>query len=78
MTDDHLTLLCPSCHAQTLSVLDYESLLVLKRNFAMFTVRCPHCNTKISIMRSIPPILRKEVNFAAAEIGAGMGKVMEE
>lgn len=78
MTDEQLTLLCPSCHAQTLSVLDYESLLVLKRGLALFTIRCPRCNSKISMIRPIPPILRKEVNLAAAETGAGMGRIMED
>lgn len=78
MTENQLTFLCPSCHAQTLGVLDYESLMVLKRNLALFTIRCPRCNSKISMIRPIPSILRNEVNLAAAETGAGMGRVMED
>lgn len=78
MADEQLTFLCPSCHAQTISVLDYESLMALKRNLALFTVRCPRCGTKISMIRPIPPILRNEMNLAAAEAGAGMGRMIEE
>ncbi len=78
MADEQLTLICPSCNVQPLSVLDYESLMVLKRNLALFTLHCPRCNSRISMLRPIPSILRAEVNMAAAETGAGMGRTIEE
>lgn len=48
-------------------------MMVLRVDFALFTLTCPHCKAKVSTLQPIPPALRDEVRFAAIEVGAGMG-----
>ena len=67
-------LICPACGAKNLDVRHYDAMMVLSPDLALFTVRCPHCKTKISTMRPIPEQLRNEVRYAAMEVGAGMGE----
>lgn len=56
-----------------MDVRAYESMMVLRPDLALFTLLCPHCAARISAIHSIPPALREEVQFAAIELGAGMG-----
>lgn len=72
MTTTSIT--CPVCGALDLSVDQYESMMVLKADVALFTLRCPHCSTMVSSVNMIPLHLREEVWFAAIELGAGMGR----
>lgn len=67
-------LVCPACKAPGLDVCHYDSMMVVRADLAMFTLRCPSCGTKVSSMQVIPPQLREEVKFAAIEVGAGMGR----
>lgn len=67
------TLTCPTCGARDLDLNDYESMIVLRADLALFSLRCGHCASKISSIQPIPATLREEVRFAAIEIGAGMG-----
>lgn len=68
-----LALTCPSCGARDLDLRDYESMIVLRADLALFSLRCNHCASRISSIQPIPAALREEVRFAAIEIGAGMG-----
>ena len=68
------SLVCPACKTPDLDVCRYESMMVLREDSALFTVRCPQCGTLVSGIRPIPPQLREEVRFAAQEVGAGMGR----
>lgn len=65
---------CPACHARGLDVRSYESMMVLHPNIALFTVRCPSCDTRVSSLQPIPASLRDEVDFAAIELHAKMGR----
>ncbi|MGI6045758.1 MAG: UDP-N-acetylmuramoylalanyl-D-glutamate--2,6-diaminopimelate ligase [Eggerthellaceae bacterium] len=65
---------CPTCSANDLSVCNYESMMVLRQDVALFSVRCPHCGTVVTTLQTIPLQLREEVRYAAHEVGAGMGK----
>lgn len=65
---------CPACGAMGLDVCDYDSMMVLRADVALFTLLCPACGTTVSSVQPIPPRLREEVQFAAIEVGAGMGK----
>ena len=65
---------CPACKTTSLDVRDYDSMMVLGKGMALFTVHCPNCGTSVSIVHAIPPCLREEIDFAAIELGAGMGK----
>ena len=67
-------IICPTCGASDLDVCRYDSMMVVRANLAMFTLRCPVCGAKISSMQVIPSQLREEVRFAAIEVGAGMGR----
>ena len=64
---------CPKCASTQIDVLDYESMVVLSRDHALFTVRCPACSTRVSTVQEIPLQLRESVRMAALEVGAGMG-----
>lgn len=65
---------CPVCGAADLDACHYDSMMVLRDDLAMFTLRCPWCGATVSSMQPIPLQLREEVRFAAIEIGAGMGR----
>lgn len=65
---------CPGCQERCLDVREYDSMMVLRPNLAMFSLSCPHCAAKVSMMQPIPPELRDEVDFAAIEVGARMGR----
>ena len=64
---------CPSCGADALDVHGYESMIVVTPDCALFTVRCA-CGARVSGLRAIPSDMREEVQFAAIEVGAGMGR----
>ena len=66
-------LTCPSCGANDLDLRAYDSMMVLRPDLALFSIHCTHCSTKISTLQPIPASLREEVQFAAIEVGAGMG-----
>ncbi len=63
---------CPACNAKGLDLCNYESMMVLRRDLALFVVACPACGSKVSSLQPIPDQLRDEIDFAAIAIGAGM------
>ena len=67
------SVVCPKCGSADFDLSAYESMIVLTRDLALFTLRCTHCDARVSSLCSIPPEPREEVQFAAIEIGAGMG-----
>ena len=66
-------LTCPACAQGPFNLADYESMMVLRSDLALFSLRCPHCKTRISTLQPIPPSLMDAVRRAADRIGAGMG-----
>lgn len=68
------TVTCPACGARELDVCCYESMMVVRADLALFSLRCPVCHTAVSALHPIPLQLREEVRFAAIEVGAGMGR----
>lgn len=66
------TIVCPACGARDLDLCQFDSMMVLKSDFALFSLRCPHCGTAISAAHCIPESLKEEVHFAAIETDAGM------
>lgn len=64
---------CPRCSSTEMRLDDYESMIVITCDYAMFTLRCPGCGSRVSVVSEIPEHLREEVQFAAIEVGAGMG-----
>lgn len=73
MDERHNTLVCPYCAGSQLSLLNYESLMVLRKDVGLFSLRCPACGNKTTLLRRIPSSLHEEIEFAAIEMGAGMG-----
>lgn len=69
---------CPLCGTIGLDVCRYESMMVVGTDLAIFTLHCPHCDTKVSSMQAIPQNLKEEVRFAALEVGAGMGQDQDQ
>lgn len=65
---------CPVCGATGFDLAHYESMMVLRVDTALFTLRCPACGAGVSSVANIPSFLREEVRFAALEVGAGMGR----
>ena len=65
---------CPACGAQDFDLSRYESMMVLSSKFALFTLRCPHCATKVSSVCAIPGCLRPDVEAAANKLDCGMGR----
>ncbi len=67
------TIACPACGARGIDVCSYDSMMVVRRDLALFKVECPSCRATVSSLQAIPAQLREEVRFAALEAGAGMG-----
>ena len=65
---------CPRCKSTNLDVCAYESMVVLSSDHALFTMICPSCSAKVSTIQTIPDQLKAEVQIAALEVGAGMGR----
>lgn len=63
---------CPTCEEPTIDLTAYRSMIVVAKDCALFTVKCPRCGTVVSSVHSIPSALQDEVVFAAAQVGAGM------
>ena len=64
---------CKACGSTDFALTDYESLLALSSDLAVFTLRCPHCKTPTVVVCSIPEEIRADIDAAADKLGAGMG-----
>lgn len=65
---------CPSCGSNAVKLEEFRSLLVLSETRAIFTLRCSHCDHMVSVLETIPVTLQEEVQQAAREVNAGMGR----
>ena len=65
---------CPHCGAANLDIHAYESMIVVTADYALFTVCCAACGSRVSGLRPIPDDMREFVQCAATEVGAGMGR----
>lgn len=63
---------CPSC-GHALDLNRYVSLMVLSREWALFTLECEACGQTVSSVEAIPASLHEEIESAAREVHAGMG-----
>ncbi len=66
-------ILCPSCGCADADPCSYDEMLVVRPDLALFKLKCPSCGAALSALHPIPAELREEVQFAAIEVGAGMG-----
>ncbi len=67
-------LTCPECREASIDFHAYESMIVVAKDYALFTMRCPACGARVSSMQAIPEDMREEVRYAAIQVGAGMGR----
>lgn len=74
MERSDLTIVCPDCGLGVMSLVDYDSLMVLKEGLGLFTFQCPNCDQKVSSIQPIPAILNEEVWNAAQQVHAGMSR----
>ena len=68
-----LRLTCPACAHDELDLSDFESMMVLRSDLALFSLRCPDCKTVFTTLQTIPESLKPLIARAADRIGAGMG-----
>ena len=64
---------CPRCASRELDPCNFESMIVIARDHALFTMHCPSCGARVTSIQAIPPELKQTVLDAARSIGAGMG-----
>ncbi len=64
-------LVCPKCGLRDVNLLNYVSLMVIRKDLGLFTVECPNCSERVSSLQAIPTELEDEIKEVAAEIGAG-------
>jgi hypothetical protein len=48
-------------------------MIVIARDCALFTMRCPSCGSRVTSIQAIPAELHQTVLDAARSVGAGMG-----
>lgn len=65
---------CPACGATNFDLHAYDSMMMLDKQLAYFTLRCPHCNTVVTSVCAVPPDLVLIAKIAADQLGAGMGR----
>lgn len=70
---DHM-LVCPRCGMRDLNLLNYSSLMVVRQDLGLFTIVCPNCSERVTSIQAVPDELACEIELAATEIGAGMGR----
>lgn len=67
------TMQCPNCGETQFDLYEYDSMMVVRPEVALFTLHCPNCEMPVSALVNIPSDMLDEVRCAAVEIGAGMG-----
>ena len=65
---------CPACGTTNFDLHTYESMMMLERELALFTLRCPHCQTVVSSVCVVPPDMVAQAAYAAKKLGAGLGQ----
>lgn len=65
---------CARCGSIEFDLHDYDSMMVLCDELALFGLRCRSCNAHVYAVCVIPSDMCGQVKAAAAEVGAGMGR----
>lgn len=64
---------CARCSSTEFDLHDFETMMVLCEQLALFTLRCPYCGSHVAAVCVIPEDMLPMVRSAALEVGAGMG-----
>ena len=65
---------CGRCGSTEFDLREFDTMMVLSPDLALFGLSCPRCSTQVSALCVIPPHLYPVVREAALDVGAGMGK----
>ena len=65
---------CARCGSTEFDLHEFDSMMVLSNELALFGLRCPYCSAHVHAVCVIPLDMRGQVKAAALEVGAGMGR----
>ena len=65
---------CAQCGSTDFDLHDYDTMMVLCSELALFGLHCAECGANIAAVCVIPPDMHELVRRRAAEVGAGMGR----
>ena len=65
---------CARCGSTDFDLHEYETMMVLCSELALFGLRCPQCAAHVAAVCVIPQDMLEQVRAAASAVGAGMGK----
>lgn len=65
---------CASCGSTEFDLHEFDTMMVLCSELALFGLRCPYCGTQVAAVCVIPQDMQQLVYDCAHKVGAGMGK----
>ena len=65
---------CARCGSTEFDLHEFDTMMVLCEQLALFGLRCPRCDASVAAMCTIPPDMQDYVRAVALEVGAGMGR----
>lgn len=65
---------CACCGSTEFDLHDFDTMMVLCSELALFGLHCPHCSTHVAAVCAIPHDMLGLVYEYALEVGAGMGR----
>lgn len=65
---------CASCGSTEFDLHEFDTMMVLCPELALFGLRCPYCGAQVAAVCVIPQDMQQLVLESALEVGAGMGK----
>ena len=65
---------CANCGSTDFDLHDFDTMMVLCPQLAMFGMRCPDCGANVAAVCVIPLDMQDQVRRSAISLGAGMGE----
>ena len=65
---------CVNCGSTEFDLHDFDTMMVLCPELALFSLKCPYCATQVAAVCVIPQDMMGLVRESAVEVGAGMGR----
>ena len=65
---------CAFCGSTEFDLHDFDTMMVLCPELALFGLRCPVCGAQVAAVCVIPPDMQGMVQRSALDVGAGMGR----
>ena len=64
---------CAFCGSTEFDLHEFDTMMVLCPELALFSLPCPYCGTQVAAVCVIPHDMQALVRESAAMVGAGMG-----